>query len=149
MLLRAASPSILLIGGCSGGEEAGALRSIEEVAFQRSEVGLEGRSRIVGQLQQQRRSPAVFRERDSVFVIGGCEAKGRHLSSVERITWNDCQWKCEPASQSHSTEGKSCAAFSSLDESTGVIIGGFNGNDCLKAVDVVRFNDDKVCSFFS
>ncbi|RCN27730.1 kelch repeat protein, partial [Ancylostoma caninum] len=76
----------------------------------------------------------------------GCQAKGCHLSSVERISWNDGQWKCESAPQSNSTEGKSCAAFSSLDESTGVIIGGFNGNDCLKTVDVVRFNSDKMCS---
>ncbi|EYC01005.1 hypothetical protein Y032_0111g244 [Ancylostoma ceylanicum] len=71
MLPRAASSIILLIGGCSGGEEAGALRSIEEVAFQRSEAGLEGHTRIVGQLQEQRRSPAVFREKDDVLVIGG------------------------------------------------------------------------------
>ncbi|KIH57878.1 hypothetical protein ANCDUO_11926 [Ancylostoma duodenale] len=146
MLLRAASSSILLIGGCSGGEEAGALRSIEEVAFQRSEAGLEGHSRIVGQLQEQRRSPAVFRERDGVLVIGGCQAMGCHLSNAERIRWYDGQWKCEPVPQSSSTEGKSCAAFSTLDETTGVIVGGFNGTDCLKTVDMVRLNGDKVRS---
>ncbi|KIH63906.1 kelch repeat protein [Ancylostoma duodenale] len=144
MLMRAASSSILLIGGCSGGEEAGALRYIEEVVFQRREVGLEGRSRIVGQLKEPRRSPAVFRERDGVLVIGGCRAKGYHLSSAERIRWNDGQWKCEPLPQSSSTEGKSCAAFSSLDEPTGVIVGGFDGNDCLKTVDMVRLNGDKI-----
>ncbi|KAL6731700.1 hypothetical protein Aduo_002536 [Ancylostoma duodenale] len=145
MLLRAASSSILLIGGCSGGEEAGALRSIEEVAFQRSEAGLEGCSRIVGQLQKQRRSPAVFRERDGVLVIGGCQAKGCHLSSAERIRWYDGQWKCESSSHSDSTEGKSCAAFSTLNDRTGVIVGGFNGTDCLKTVDMVRLNGDKIC----
>lgn len=71
MVLRAASSSVLLIGGCSGGEETGGLRSIEEVTFRLSEVGLEGRSGIVSQLLERRRSPAVFRERDSVIVIGG------------------------------------------------------------------------------
>ncbi|EPB70694.1 kelch repeat protein [Ancylostoma ceylanicum] len=146
MLPRAASSIILLIGGCSGGEEAGALRSIEEVAFQRSEAGLEGHTRIVGQLQEQRRSPAVFREKDDVLVIGGCQAKGCHSSSVERIRWTDGDWNSESTSQSNSTNGKSCTAFSNLDESTGIIIGGFNGSDCLKTVDIVSLNEDKVCS---
>ncbi|ETN75937.1 kelch repeat protein [Necator americanus] len=99
MLLRAVSSSILLIGGCTERQEAGALRSIEEVAFRQTESGLNASSRIVGQLQQPRRSPAVLRERNAALI-----------------------------------------------DSSGVIVGGFNGNDCLKSVEIFKMNEKEVVS---
>ncbi|KAK6725824.1 hypothetical protein RB195_004254 [Necator americanus] len=146
MLLRAVSSSILLIGGCTERQEAGALRSIEEVAFRQTESGLNASSRIVGQLQQPRRSPAVLRERNAALIVGGCKGKDSHLNSSERIQKINDQWKCEPAPLPNAVEGRSCAAFSNLDDSSGVIVGGFNGNDCLKSVELFKMNEKEVVS---
>ncbi|KHJ98763.1 kelch repeat protein [Oesophagostomum dentatum] len=62
--------SILIIGGCSDREEAGALQSVEEITFQRTTTGLKAHSQIVGQLAEPRRSPAVLHDKDSFLVIG-------------------------------------------------------------------------------
>ncbi|VDM78429.1 unnamed protein product [Strongylus vulgaris] len=69
------SASILLIGGCTDGAEVGALRSIEEVTFQRTSSGLNISSRL---------------------------------------------------------------------ECSGVVIGGFNGTDCLKTMELFRLNNDQI-----
>lgn len=68
---RMTSAVVLLIGGCTQREEHGALSSVEEVSFQRTSGGVQLLSRIVGDLQEARRSPSVFVEKHGILVVGG------------------------------------------------------------------------------
>ncbi|KAK6039613.1 hypothetical protein COOONC_22882 [Cooperia oncophora] len=71
MMTSRMASAVLLIGGCTQREEGGALRSVEELSFQQTANGVDVASRIVGELQEARRSPAVFAENDGFLVIGG------------------------------------------------------------------------------
>ncbi|WKX88482.1 hypothetical protein Q1695_008263 [Nippostrongylus brasiliensis] len=146
MLSRRMASVVLLIGGCTEREEGGALRSIEELSFRHTAAGMNVGSRTVGDLQEARRSPSVFSECDGFLVVGGCEKKGRHLSSAERFQWSPESSVRNGILFQNVIEATSCAVSFALDDCRGVLLGGFNGNDCLKEVQLVELNGSEVAA---
>ncbi|KAJ1356098.1 hypothetical protein KIN20_013734 [Parelaphostrongylus tenuis] len=138
--------SVLLIGGCTEREESGCLRSIEELSLSCTPTGVNIATKVVGHLQEARRSPAVFRERNGVVVLGGCLKKNCHLASGERIQRNGDQWECTTLVFSDVIDGRSCAVSFNLGKSVGAVIGGYNGIECSKKVQLVRLNEKELSS---
>ncbi|CAJ0595484.1 unnamed protein product [Cylicocyclus nassatus] len=130
--------SVLLLGGCTEAAEGGALRSFEEVNFSCFPAnGINIASGLTGNLNQPRRSPAVLRGKGSIYVIGGCLEKGCHVDTVEQISFYDGEW-VGSSRNTVDVEPRSCTAFCNLDEQCGLVIGGFNGTDCLKTVALIQ-----------
>ncbi|KAK5973848.1 hypothetical protein GCK32_015724 [Trichostrongylus colubriformis] len=115
MLTRRMASVILLIGGCTKKEEGGALRSIEELSFRENSDGIDVKSRVVGELQEPRRSPAVFAEKDGFLVVGGCQEKGVHARSAERLLWSRDSLVSNGSFFHDVVEATSCAASFKLD----------------------------------
>ncbi|VDM56909.1 unnamed protein product [Angiostrongylus costaricensis] len=127
-LLRPIACSILLIGGCSEREESGCLRSIEEVSLSRTPTGVNVVSQVVGQLQEARRSPSVFRERNGFVVLGG-EVEFRsvlRLFEYSLLIWDFSLFLVY-----------SFGKFLVFQNSLGAVIGGYNGTECLKTVQLL------------
>ncbi|VDO63812.1 unnamed protein product [Haemonchus placei] len=144
MLTRRIAAAVLLIGGCTERDEGGALCSVEELSFRKTPEGIDMNKSIVYKLREPRRSPAVFAEKNGFLVLGGCQRKGVHTGSAERIRWNRNLLESSNSVFQNVVEAKSCSAFFKLDECAGVLIGGFNGLDCLKSVNLVKLNEREV-----
>ncbi|XGW22270.1 hypothetical protein V3C99_004914 [Haemonchus contortus] len=146
MLTRRMAAAVLLIGGCTERDEGGALCSVEELNFRKTPEGIDMNKSIVDKLREPRRSPAAFAEKNGFLVLGGCQRKGVHTGSAERTRWNRNLLESSDSVFQNVVEAKSCSAFFKLDEYTGVLVGGFNGLDCLKSVNLVKLNEREVLS---
>ncbi|XGW22952.1 hypothetical protein V3C99_005300 [Haemonchus contortus] len=146
MLTRGMTAAVLIVGGCTERDEGGALYSVEELSFRKTPKGIDINKHIVCKLREPRRSPAIFAENNGFLVIGGCQRKGVHTGSAERIRWNQNLLESGDLLHENVIEAKSCSAFTKLDDSTGVLIGGFNRMDCLKSVKLVKLNEPEVSS---
>ncbi|KAE9420661.1 hypothetical protein Angca_002011, partial [Angiostrongylus cantonensis] len=140
-LLRPMACSILLIGGCSEREESGCLRSIEEVSLSRTPTGVNVVSQVVGQLQEARRSPSVFRERNG-FVVLGAVIGGYNgtecLKTVQFVTLGEMELS---STTLHDIPFrlKNSAGVTLTDEAV-LLFGGWDESHTMKTVFRLNFN---------
>ncbi|CAI4224591.1 unnamed protein product [Auanema sp. JU1783] len=129
---------LLIIGGCTAKRESGCLSNFEELS-----ISVKGDRFVIvneglGNLLKSRRSPSVFKCFNGITVFGGCSDEGIHVNCVEVLKENNNVWQssCFPTRLTN----HSCAAFVSLDVQTGLIIGGYDGFDCLNDYQIINLN---------
>ncbi|CAJ0575261.1 unnamed protein product, partial [Mesorhabditis spiculigera] len=135
--------TICVIGGCTAIRENGALKSIESIEVDaRSEAPGERLKRIetktMGPLQIARRAPSVMKmSNGSILVAGGCSGPGAHEGSIEIVCGT------ESTSFDSLLPPHSCAASSSIDPDELLIVGGYDGFECLNQVSLVNVANNK------
>ncbi|TKR96749.1 hypothetical protein L596_010727 [Steinernema carpocapsae] len=119
-------PPIVVLGGCRLMREREAYESVEILD--------KNGARIVNQMKEKRRGPAVMAiSRNELLVVGGCSQEGVHLRSIEKLNLDTK--KSEILGEiGHNF---SCAAFCPLQDGRLFIAGGYDGISSISNVCVV------------
>lgn len=107
--------NVLIIGGCTEGEEKGCLRSVEVINLDKIKDGDTSSALIDNVLVQPRRGGCLFKNNQEVIIAGGCSGPKIHLDSCELITFDNGTLKSELIA--YKIDETSCSAYCQINVS--------------------------------